>query len=90
MNTPSTPADPPSLEDRVSALEAENRELQRSEALLRWVLLPFLTAVPAYCLWQVWFGTLHAPTVDTKPVIVRDPAGFARTGPRAGSGPVTR
>jgi hypothetical protein len=41
------PRRPPSLEDRISALEAQNRNLQRTAALLRWVLLAFLTAVPA-------------------------------------------
>jgi hypothetical protein len=46
--------------------------------VLRWVLLAFLTAVPAYCLWQLWFGTLHAPTVDTRRVIVRDHTGKVR------------
>src|SRR5262249_54375734 len=78
MSTPSTAADSPSLEDRVSTLEAQNRDLQRSVALLRWVLAAFLTAVPAYCLWQLWFGTLHAPTVDTRRVIFRDHTGKIR------------
>jgi hypothetical protein len=45
---------------------------------LRWVLLGFLTAVPAYFLWQMWFGTLHTPTVDTRRVIVRDHTGKIR------------
>jgi hypothetical protein len=78
MSTPLTPAASPSLEDRVSALEAENRELQRSVVLLRWVLLAFLTAAPAYTFWQLWFGTLHAPTLDTRRVIVRDHTGKIR------------
>jgi hypothetical protein len=73
-----SPADSASLEDRVGALEAENRDRQRGLALLRWVLLAFLTAVPAYGLWQLWFGTLHAPTVDTRRVIVRDHTGKVR------------
>jgi hypothetical protein len=64
--------------DRGSALEAQNRDRQHSVTILRWVLLAFLTAVPAYCLWQLWFGTLHAPTLDTRRVVVRDPAGRAR------------
>jgi hypothetical protein len=76
MSTP--PVDSASLEDRVSALEAENRELQRTVTLFRWVLLAFLTAVPAYCLWQLWFGTSHAPTLDTHRVIVRDHTGKIR------------
>jgi hypothetical protein len=78
LSTPAPPTDSPSLEDRVSALEAQNRDLQRAVALLRWVLLGFLTAVPAYCLWQLWFGTLHAPTLDTRRVIVRDHTGKVR------------
>jgi hypothetical protein len=48
MTTPSPPTETPSLEDRISALEAQNRDLTRTVALLRWVLLSFLTAVPAY------------------------------------------
>ena len=76
MSTP--PADPASLEDRLSALEAANRDLQRSVALLRCVLAAFLTGVPAYCLWQMWFGTLHTPTLDTRRLIVREHAGKIR------------
>jgi hypothetical protein len=66
------PCRSPSLEERIANLEAQNRDLQRSLALLRWVLAAFLTGVPAYGLWQLWFGTLHAPTLDTRRVIVRD------------------
>jgi hypothetical protein len=51
MSTP--PADPPSREDRVNALEVQNRDLKRTVTLLRCVLLAFLTAVPAYCPWQM-------------------------------------
>src|SRR5262249_41365031 len=54
------------------------RELQRTVALLRWVPLVLLTAVPAYCLWQLWLRTLHAPTLDTRRVIVRDHTGKIR------------
>ena len=50
MSTTAPPADSPSLEDRVSPLEARNHDPQRSVALLRWVLAAFLTGVPAYCL----------------------------------------
>jgi hypothetical protein len=78
MNTPSPPADSTSIEERVSALEAQNRDLQRSVTLLRWVLLAFLTAMPAYGLWQLWFGTLHAPTLATRRAIVRDQTGKVR------------
>jgi hypothetical protein len=53
-------------------------DLARSMALLRWVLMAFLTPVPAYGFWQLWFGTLHAPTLDTRRVIVRDHTGKIR------------
>jgi hypothetical protein len=79
MSTPATPADSPSLEDRVNALEAENRDLRRLLGPLRLAGALLALGLIAYAGRHTLFaGPIRATVLDARQVIVRDPAGRVR------------
>jgi hypothetical protein len=72
MSTPPIPADSPSLEQRLSALEAQNRRLRLAVGAIALGLV-------VYAVWHMLFaGPLRATSLDTQRVIIRDPAGRVR------------
>jgi hypothetical protein len=72
MNTPATPADSPSLEQRLANLEAQNRRLRLAVGGIALGMI-------LYAAWHTFFiGAVRATVVDARQVIVRDPAGRAR------------
>src|SRR2546421_398949 len=71
MATPATP-DAPSLEQRLSALQAQNRPL-------RFAVAAIALGLVLYAAWHALFaGPIRATTVEVQRVIVRDAAGRAR------------
>jgi hypothetical protein len=79
LSTPATPANSPSLEERVSGLEAENRHLRRLLGMLRFAFGLLGAGLILYAAWHTLFvGPIRATVVDARQVIIRDPAGRAR------------
>jgi hypothetical protein len=77
MNPP--PADSPSLEQRLTALEADNHDLRRQLNRLRLGGVVLALGLILYGAWHSLFaGPIRATTVEAQRVIVRDPAGRAR------------
>jgi hypothetical protein len=71
MPTPVTP-DPPSLDQRLAALEAQNRRLRLAVGAIALGLV-------VYAAWHMLFaGPIRATVVEAQRVIVRDPAGRVR------------
>jgi hypothetical protein len=72
MNTPATPADSPSLEQRLVNLEAQNRRLRLAVGATALGMI-------LYAAWHTFFiKAVRATVVDARQVIIRDPAGRVR------------
>jgi hypothetical protein len=79
MSTPAPPDDSPSLEDRVSSLEAENRELYWRVNQLRFLAAMLGVGVLLYAGLHAFYGLpVKASVVEARQVIVRDAAGRVR------------
>jgi hypothetical protein len=77
MSTP--PADSASLEDRLSALEAENRDLQWRVSQLRFLAAMLGVGLLLYAAFHAAFATpIKATVVEAPRVVLRDPAGRIR------------
>jgi hypothetical protein len=77
MSTP--PADSASLEERLSALEAENRDLQWRVSQLRFLAAMLGVGLLAYAAFHAAFATpIKATVVEAQRVVLRDPAGRVR------------
>jgi hypothetical protein len=72
MTTPATPADSPSLEQRLANLEAQNRSL-------RFAVAAIALGMVLYAAWHMLFaGPIRATVVEAQRVVVRDPEGHIR------------
>jgi hypothetical protein len=79
MSTPATPAGSPSLEQRLEALETENRRQQQQLTRLRLAVGVIALGLVLYGAWRTHFaGPVRATVLDTQRVIVCDPAGRVR------------
>jgi len=79
MTTPANPADSPSLEARVSALEADNRRQQQQLTRLRFAVGAIALGLVLYAAWHTFFaGPLRATSVEAQRLILRDPEGRVR------------
>jgi hypothetical protein len=79
MNPPATPADSPSLEQRLTVLEADNRDLRRLAHQLRLAVAVLGVGLILYGAWRTLFTfPVRATVVEAHRVIVRDPAGRVR------------
>jgi hypothetical protein len=73
------PADSPSLEQRLAALEAENTRQRQQLARLRLAVGVIALGMVLYSGWHTCFiGAVRATVVEARQVVVRDPAGRAR------------
>jgi hypothetical protein len=79
MSTPATPAASPSLEQRLAALEADNRELRRQVWELALAVAVIALGLILYSAWRTFFiSEVRATVVEARQVVGRDPAGRAR------------
>jgi hypothetical protein len=79
MSTPATPADSPSLEERLAALETDNRELHRQLWKLRLAVAVIALGLILYSAWRTLFSfPVRATVVDAQRVVVRDSVGRVR------------
>jgi hypothetical protein len=79
MSTPATPAESPTLEQRLAALEADNQELHWRVSQLRFLAAILGVGLILYAAVNAFYGLpVKASVVDARQVIIRDPAGRAR------------